>query len=335
VNFIIHHPGKAGEVFMGLPAAQLLKKHFPDCHITWVVLDIFRDSLGVNPYIDLIEEIPTYSCKNMMDVNEHMSNHREYVFQKKRSVIDHRGIHLDLYYGYILEPYAKYKLKLNRLPFYLQMFKNAVAMSAGLDVDLVNSWSPPEWHPTEQAVQDAIRFEQQYGGGSVIIFSPYIADKTAAQDNKSDFQIDLIYEELKRWSLPVIATGTQWDEKSNPSWVIDGYAPTLSLGALFYLMKEKAALVVTPNSGIGFAAHWLGAPTLMIDNRTGWKKQVREYKRFYPVLTDKALPHERRWPMFMKENFPKQHLGSLPFEQIEWSEGEFLTAMNKIKSSMN
>lgn len=314
---------------MALPAAQLLKNYHPDCLITWVVLDMFRDSLGNNPYIDHIEIIPTYSCKNLSDVNSHMSKHRSFVLSGKRSVEDHWGIHIDLYYSYIIDRSHNAQWKLNRLPFYLQMFKNAAYFCPGADV--ISSWTSPEWHPTEQAVRDAEEFERLYGGGQVIIFSPYVADKTATQDNASSFQMDIIYQELKKWNLPVIATGTQWDEKNFPAWVIDGYAPRLRLGALFYLMKERAALVVTPNSGIGFSAHWLGAPTLMIDNRTGWKAQVKEYRQKYPVLSEDALPHEYRWPMFMKENFPARHLLPNPFEQIEWNAEQFRETLVAMK----
>jgi hypothetical protein len=146
--------------------------------------------------------------------------------------------------------------------------------------------------------------------------------------------MDLIFSELRSWNLPVIATGTQWDEKVHPEWVVDGYARELSLGALFYLMKEHAALVVTPNSGIGFAAHWLGAPTLMIDNRVGWKSQVADYKSKYRFLADDAKPEERRWPMFVKENFPVTHFSRADFHQIEWEPSQFSASLRSLRGAM-
>jgi len=314
---------------MALPAAELLKKHYPDCRIKWVILDLFRDALGDNPFIDAIDIIPTYSCRNLFDVNEHIRKHRTYILDGQRSVEDHWGIHIDLYYGYIIERIKSNEWKLNRNPFYLQMFNNAVHFCPG--VDLIESWTYPEWHPTKQAVNDCEEFEKLYGGGPVIIFSPFIADKTATKDNVTRFNMDLIYRELRKWKLPLIVTGTQWDEKVFPTWAIDGYAPILSLGGLFYLMKERAALVITPNSGIGFAAHWLGAPVLMIDNRTGWPEQVKEYRAKYRLLADDVPPNEYRWPMFMKGNFPSKHLLPIPFEQIEWSEDGFVETLAKMR----
>jgi hypothetical protein len=295
-----------------------------------VVLDLYRDAIGLYPYVDKVEIIPTYSCKGLADVNSHMSKHRYYVCKSTRWIKDPYGIHIDAYYGYIFYRTPLNRFYLQRDPFYIQLFKNAVYFCPGADE--VNSWTPPEWYPTEQAVRDGEEFEKEYGGGPVVIFSPYVADQSCQQDNQSNFEMDLIYSELKKWNLPVICTGTKWDTKDFPEWAIDGYAPKLSLGGLFYLIKNRAALVVSPNSGIGFAAHWLGAPTLMIDNRTGWQEQVRILKQKYVRLFDDALPHERRWPMFMKENFYPKHLLPIPFEQIEWSREGFLEAMAKIKA---
>lgn len=331
MNFIIHHPGKAGEVFLGLPMARLLKEYHPGCHITWVVLDLYRESVGLYPYIDKVETIPTYSCKSLGDVNSHMSKHRFYTCRSKRFVRDLQGTHIDGYFGYILHRTEDNWIKLARQPFYTQIFENAVYFCPGADP--VDSWSPPEWYPTEQAIRDGEEFEKRYGGGPVVFFSPYIADQSCQQDNQSDFEMDLIFGELKKWNLPVICTGTKWDTKDFPSWAIDGYAPELSLGGLFYLIKNRAALVVSPNSGIGFAAHWLGAPTLMIDNRTGWPEQVQIYRKSNMRLIDDALPGEQRWPMFMKEHFYPQHLLSVPFEQIGWSPDAFLAALARIRNT--
>lgn len=331
MHYIIHHPGKAGEVFMGLPMAKLLKKHHPDCKITWVVLDLYRDSLGNYPYIDKVETFPSYSCKNLADVNSHMSKHRFYTCQSKRFVEDPFGIHIDGYYNYILYRLENNRFKLARAPFYIQLFRNAVFFCPGSHE--VDSWMSPEWFPTEKAVKDGEEFERQYGGGPVIIFSPYIADQSCVQDNKSNFEMMFIYEELRKWNLPVICTGTQWDTKDFPEWAIDGYSPKLSLGGLFWLIQNRAVLVVSPNSGVGFAAHWLGAPTLMIDNRTGWKEQIEVWKQKVPQLDDDALPEETRWPLFMKENFYPQHLLPVPFEQIVWSPERFLESLKSIKSS--
>lgn len=329
MNFIIHHPGKAGEVFMGLPLARLLKQHYPSCTVTWVVLDLYRDALGESPYIDKIETIPTYSCKDLADVNGHMSKHRYYVCHFKRWVEDPSGIHIDAYYDYMLYRIDGNRFRLHRDPFYIQLFKNSSYFCEG--VDEVNDWMPPEWHATEQAIADGKAFEKRYGGGPVVIFSPYIADKSCVGDNQSNFEMEIIYDELRKWKLPVIATGTKWDLKDFPEGVVDGYAPNLSLGGLFYLIQKHAALVVSPNSGIGFAAHWLGAPTLMIDNRTGWKQQVEVWRSKVSVLEDQALPHEDRWPAFMKENFYPQHLLPVPFEQIEWDRDIFMFAMDRIR----
>lgn len=328
MNFYIHHPGKAGEVFMALPMAKLLKKYHPESRITWVVLDLYRDSVGSYPYIDNIETIPTYSCRSLTDVAGHMSKHRWYVCRANRWVEDHTGIHIDAYYNYMLYRIEKNRFRLHRDPFYVQLFKNAVHFCDGAHD--ITSWTPPEWYPTEQAIADGESFERLYGGGPVIIFSPHIADRSCVSDNQSNFDMELIYEHLEKLNRPVIATGTRWDTKDFPSWVIDGYSPNLSLGGLFYLIQNRAVLVVTPNSGIGFAAHWLGAPVLMIDNRTGWKDQVQAWKEKVPILDDQAQPHERRWPPFMKETFPAQHLSPVPFEQIEWSHDEFEQAITRV-----
>jgi hypothetical protein len=248
----------------------------------------------------------------------------------KQSVEDPLGIHIDGYYNYIIDRCDPERFTLVRDPFYIQIFRNAVAFCPGADE--VDSWMPPEWFPTEQAIRDGKEFEKQYGGGSVIIFSPYIADKSCPEDNESNFDMKCIYEELRKWNLPLICTGTRWDTKDFPSWTINGYAPNFSLGGLFWLIKNKAVLVVSPNSGIGFAAHWLGVPTLMIDNRTGWKQMVALWKQQYPKLKDEALLGERRWSMFTKDNFYPQHLLPVPFEQIEWSIENFLNAIDSIKS---
>jgi len=332
MHFIIHHPGKAGEVFLGLPMAKLLKTHYPNCKITWVVLDLYRESVGNYPYIDKVETFPSYSCKNLADVNMHMSKHRHYVLRLKQSIEDPRGIHIDGYYSYIIDRSDPYRFMLVRDPFYIQIFRNAAAFCPGADE--VDSWMPPEWFPTERAIRDGQEFEKQYGGGQVVIFSPYVADKSAPEDNASNFDMKWIYEELKKWNLPLVCTGTRWDTKDFPSWAIDGYSPNLSLGGLFWLIKNRAAIVVSPNSGIGFAAHWLGTPTLMIDNRTGWKEMIKVWKQQYPRLKDEALPGEFRWPMFMKENFYPQHLLRIPFEQIEWNSDAFLAAMQRIRSGV-
>ena len=330
MNFIIHHTGKAGEAFSGLAMARLLKTHHPGCKVTWVILDLYREALGNCPYIDKIETIPTYSCKSMADVGSHISKHKYYVFMFKRSVEDKYGLHIDAYYNYIVFRKGDTNtFRLARDPFYIQFFRNAVEFCPGADE--VNSWTVPEWYPTDRAVEEGETFEKEYGGGPVIIVSPYVADKMCPKDNMTNYDLDFVLNEVKKWNLPIICTGTQWDEKEFPEWAIDGYAPKLGLGGLFYVIKSRAALVVTPNSGIGFAAHWLGAPTLMIDSRTGWKEQVELWKQKVPHLEDEAGPDEFRWPPFMKENFYPQHLLPRPFEQIEWSTEGFLEAVEKIK----
>jgi glycosyltransferase involved in cell wall biosynthesis len=328
MHFIIHHPGKAGEVFLGLPMARLLKEHHPDCKITWVVLDLYRDSVGLYPYVDKVETIPTYSCQSLADVNQHMSKHRHFVCKNRQSVEDPFGIHIDAYYNYIVCRSELDRYTLDRSPFYIQLFRNAMSFCPGADE--VHSWKAPEWIPTEQAIKDGEAFERQYGGGRIVIFSPYIADQSCMHDNQSHFEMDFIFNELRKTNLPVVATGTRWDQKDLPEWVIDGYSPSLSLGGLFYLIKNRAALVVSPNSGVGFAAHWLGAPTLMIDNRTSWRKQIESWRKAVPHLDDDALPHEHRWPPFIKERFHPQHMLNVPFEQIEWSKENFLEAFDRI-----
>jgi len=331
MDFVIHHTGKAGEAFSSLPMARLLKEQHPGCRVTWVILDLYREALGNCPYIDRIETIPTYSCRSMADVGSHIAKHKYYVFNFQRSVTDQFGLHIDAYYNYIVFRKGDTNtFRLSRAPFYTQFFRNAVEFCPGADE--VNSWSPPEWHATDRAIEEGEIFEKRYGGGPVIIISPYVADKMCPADNMVNYDLYQIFSELRKWGLPVISTGTQWDEKVHPGWVVDGYASDLSLGGLFYLIKNRAALVVTPNSGIGFAAHWLGAPTLMIDNRTGWKEQVEIWKQKVPNLEDEARPDEYRWPPFMKENFYQQHLLKVPFEQIEWNAEVFLNLIERFKS---
>ncbi len=331
MRFIIHHPGKAGEVFLGLPMARLLKEHHPDCEITWVVLDLYRDAIGNCPYVDRVETIPTYSCKSLLDVNQHMSKHRYFVCKNDQFVEEPDGIHIDAYYNYIVRREAFDRYTLDRSPFYIQMFRNVLPFCRGADE--VNDWKPPVWVPTDKAIEEATEFERRYGGGGIVIFSPYVSDQSCSHDNRSDFEMDFIFGELRKANLPVVATGTQWDTKELPSWVVDGYAPTLSLGGLFYLIQNRAAVVVSPNSGIGFAAHWLGAPTLMIDNRTNWPKQVETWRGAVSYLDDRALPNERRWPPFMKDAFHAKHLLEVPFEQYEWSGEKFRTAYERIRKA--
>lgn len=331
MRFVIHHPGKAGEVFLALPMARLLKEHYPDCSITWVVIDLYRDAVGHYPYIDEVATIPNNVCNSLGDVASLMFKHRTCFCKNQRFASDQSGIHIDAYYNYNLFRTEANRFILARAPFYTQFFRNAVYFCPSAHE--VDSWRPPEWHPTEQAIRDGEEFEKRYGGGPMVIFSPFVADKSCLADNQSDFDMELIYGELRKWNLPLICTGTKWDTKQFPTWAIDGYAPELSLGGLFYLIQNRAALVVSPNSGIGFAGHWLGAPTLMIDNRTGWPEQVKVWKEKVPLLDDEALPHERRWPLFMKDNFYPQHLLPVPFEQIEWSPEGFLEALEKIKGS--
>lgn len=333
MHFIIHHPGKAGEVFLGLPMARLLKEYYPECRITWVVLDLYRDSIGKYPYIDAVETIPTTSCRNLSDVNAYMSKHRYYACQYQRVRVDPAGTHVDGYYNYMLYKTDGNRFRLHRDPFYLQLFKNAIELCPGTDP--MDSWKMPEWFPLERSVAEAEAFERRYGGGPVVIFSPYVADQSCVQDNASSFGMEYIFEELRKWNLPVIATGTKWDVKDFPAWVIDGYSPTLSLGGLFYLIQNRAALVVSPNSGIGFAAHWLEAPTLMIDNRTGWKEQVEVWRQKVQHLDDSAGVDERRWPPFVKEMFHPQHLTRAPFEQIVWDADEFVRSLKIIQSSIH
>jgi ADP-heptose:LPS heptosyltransferase len=331
MNVIIHHPGKAGEVLMALPAARLLKTAFPDSSIRWVVLDLYRESLGRSPYIDEIDIIPTTSCRNLAEVSSHMSRHRWTVLEGKPFMEDLSGVHLDLYHDYIIEHLPRGRLKLNRKPFYLQMLSVATRLCRGVEPGRL--WTQPEWIPTQTAEDEGHAFEKRYGGGRVIFFSPFVADRTAIHDNASRFDMDVIFTELRKLQLPVVVTGTKWDEKLIPEWAIDGYDPALGLGGLFWLIRNRAALVVTPNSGIGFASHWLGAPTLMIDNRTGWKKQVADYKEKYRDLDDNADRDGDRWPMFMKENFPASTLLDVPFEQIVWSEERFRESLVRVTAS--
>ena len=152
MHFIIHHPGKAGEVFLGLPMARLLKEHHPDCQITWVVLDLYRDSVGLYPFVDKVETIPSYSCRSLADVSQHMSKHRYYVCNLKRSVEDPLGIHIDAYYNYMIHQTSPNRFTLARAPFYVQLFRNAIEFCP--DADEVNSWKAPEWFPTDEAIED-------------------------------------------------------------------------------------------------------------------------------------------------------------------------------------
>lgn len=330
MDFIIHHTGKSGEVFSALPMARLLKEHYPGCRVTWVILDIYREALGNYPYIDNIDLIPTYSCRSMADVEAYISKHKIYVFKYKRSVEDNYGIHINAYYNYIIFRKGDTNtFRLSRAPFYIQFFRNTVEFCP--DANEVDSWTIPEWYGTDSAIENGENFEKIYGGGPVIIVSPFVADKMCPIDNETPYNLTLVLGELKEWNLPIVCTGTRWDQKEFPEWVVDGYEPNLSLGGLFYLIQNRAALVVTPNSGIGFAAHWLGAPCIMIDNRTGWKEQVELWKSKVPNLEDEAGADEHRWPPFMKERFYPQHLLHMPFEQFTWDLEKFKSAVDSVK----
>lgn len=328
MKFIIHHLGKAGEAFSALPLAKTLKESYPDCHITWVILDLYRDALGESPFIDDIEIIPTYSCKNLDDVGNYIRFHRKIFFNNKKIVKNNYGIHIDAYYDYIIKKVGHLRFELNRDPFYLQFFNTISELSKSFDV--VKSWAPPEWIPTKQALADADKFKKLYGGGKVIIFSPFVSDKMCLADNETQYDQKIILFELKKFGLPILVTGTKWDEKIISDGIIDAYSPNLSLGGLFQIIKEDAALVVSPNSGIGFAAHWLGAPCIMIDNRVGWKEQVKLWKEKLTILYDDALENESRWPAFVKENFPTGHMKNIPFFQFEWSQEMYNSSLNNI-----
>lgn len=293
---VIHHLGKAGEAFLALPMATVLKQIYPDAVIEWVILDRYRAVLGNHPYIDEITEVDSSGAKSLKAVGDLITNYHKkeipYVPVRK----DNGVWHCNAYCNYIVKTEQGGQQHTQEIPFYKQFFQNLPFQN--------HVWQAPSWSARELDIKAANDFLAVCGvrdNEKVIVISPFVADKTIPLA-ESDVDWFFLADRVKALGMPVIYTGTEFDERLVPDGCIDGFAPKLSLGALFYIIQTRAHLVVSANSGIGFAALFLKSNLLMYDNRKTWREHTHNY-------ANTALHSDGEfWPMFdaskMLEDMP-------------------------------
>jgi glycosyltransferase involved in cell wall biosynthesis/ADP-heptose:LPS heptosyltransferase len=289
-RIIIHHLGKSGEGLLSLPMAVALREAYPGAHIEWRVLDRYRAFLGKNPFVDEITEIDSSKAKSLKEVGAIISAyHRKTTTEWPVTKISDDLWQCHAYCNYVIKKDAYGERTVHEIPFYKQFFLN-------LPMD-GKEWFAPNWFGRAKDVEEGEEFLKRHGvrwDEKVAVVSPFVSDKTvelASDMTTSDWE--LVMTRLKeRLKLPIIVTGTEFDKHLLPAGIISGYAPGLSLGALFYILQTRAHLAVTGNTGIGFAALFLKSNLLMYDNRKTWAEHTASYDN--PDLRAEG----DLWPMF-------------------------------------
>ena len=295
---IVHHLGKAGEGFLATPMARTLRHAYPNAHIEWVVLDRYRAFIGENKYIDTVTEIDSSKARSLKDIGEIITKyHKKTIAYRPVDIVDGTW-HCNAYCNYIVKTKGKSAQLPQEIPFYRQFFKNMPFQN--------HKWAPPMWTARAQDIEDGERFLKDNGIGEnskVIVVSPFVSDKTIPLDSSAlEVDWDFLISKVNSLGLPIIITGTEFDEKWLPEGSIDGYAPKLSLGGLFYILQTRGHLIICGNTGIGFAALFLKVNLLMYENRKSWTEHTHNY-------ANEELHREGDiWPMFdtanMKADLP-------------------------------
>ena len=70
-NLLIVRTDRIGDVVLSLPLAELIKKHYPDCKITFLVRDYTKDIVQNHPYIDDIILLKEENGKILIRQNIH------------------------------------------------------------------------------------------------------------------------------------------------------------------------------------------------------------------------------------------------------------------------
>jgi ADP-heptose:LPS heptosyltransferase len=302
---------------------------YPDARVVWHVLDPYKYSLGEHAAIDEIVTHPIDPGKGLPGIAARMRELRGKHLNYEQFVWNGSELHINAYFGYLIRRVRDTGAgaighELSREPFYLQFYKNAFALRPHeYDASL---WRPPEWRPRKEFRAEAESYLHRHGcaGQKIVLVSPFVADKDCQADNTSAVDWAFVHERLKQSGMPTLYTGTMWDTPFLPDGAMNGYAPHLSLGALMYIIRFHSHLMVSLNSGIGFASHWLGCPSIMIDNRIAWRQQVEAWKSSLPNFSGVAEDNEHQWPPFELSRFPRRHLLEVPFSQILWDEQTFV-----------
>lgn len=300
-KIVIHHLGKAGEAFLALPMATVLRTVYPEAHIEWVILDRYRASIGENKFINSISEVDSSTARSLADIGNIFINYYKKKLPNKSVIKDGSIWHCNAYYNYIVKTEEGGRQAPHEIPFYRQFFQNLPFCN--------HQWFPPTWTAEQKSIDDGEKFLKEYGISDdqmVIVVSPYVSDKTIPLCGCGESEIDwhLITHQLRVLNLPIVFTGTQFDEKFIPTGCIDGYAPNLSLGGLFYILQTRTRLTVCGNTGIGFAALFLKSDLLMYDNRKTWTEHTHNY-------TNKDLHRKGDfWPMF--------DISKMKDEMVDW-----------------
>ena len=74
-NLLLIRSDRIGDVILSLPLAQIIKKHYPDCRITFLLRDYTKDLASSNPYID--EVLVLKENDGEIDIKENLRMLRE------------------------------------------------------------------------------------------------------------------------------------------------------------------------------------------------------------------------------------------------------------------